>query len=152
MSLFDVSEFVPDVEVDRLWTVGHGVDDVRVEHDEVPAQKPRGEGIQKAAAVDQVGVGSVTQAEGLAAGEMPVVKVGELGGGELDAVALEMGDECGLTYQEGDAESGQQEHENAFGREEQPQPVNRCHHGVDHEETLLPVVDDGAQLDVGDAA
>jgi len=87
-----VAELVAEVEIDAVGMPVHGVDDIGQQHDEVAAEKTRREGIEHAAALQNVGLRLVVgHAQLVAAGVEARAQVGQnpgpVAGGGLGAVA-----------------------------------------------------------------
>ena len=89
----DVAELVAEVEVDAVRVLLHRVDDVRQQHDVVAAEEAGGEGVERAAALHQVGLGHLlVEPEPGAAGVEARPQVGQLLRREQHAVAAQPGD------------------------------------------------------------
>ena len=94
-----VPELVADIEANAVGMLVHGIDDIRHQHDKLRAEEFGGEGVEAAIAVQDVGLRASLQLQPIATGDELCVQVGELGFGQLDAIALDMSDQRGLYEQ-----------------------------------------------------
>ena len=117
-----VAEFVPDIEAHTVHMLVHRVDDVRHQHDELRTQEPGRERVEAAVAVQDIGALPVLHAEPVAAGGELCMQIGKLCFRQLDAIALDVGDECRLRKQVEHEAEGQHDQRDAERANDQPQP------------------------------
>ena len=133
----DVAELVAEVEVDAVRMLLHRVDDVGEQDHVVAAEKARGEGVQRAAALHQVGLGHLLHAEALAAGLEALAQVGQLGLRQQHRIAAQPGDE-GRVGEQVEEEAEQQVDEGDADRQhDQQQPADQAEHEGDRPERDL---------------
>jgi hypothetical protein len=86
----DVADLVADIKIQRIRVVVQAVDHVRVQHQEVASQEAGGEGIQRAAHLQQIGFRLARQAQLGAALPDLALEVGELFVRDAHASALDV--------------------------------------------------------------
>jgi hypothetical protein len=139
--LADVAEFMADVEIQRVGIVGQAVDHVRIQHQEIASEEAGGEGIQHAAHLHQVGLRFFLHVQLAAAGLDLLLEVGELLGGDQDAVALDVGNQSRLRETvEQEAEQYIDE-QRADGADQQQRPCQQRQDQHQGEQPLFVLVD-----------
>jgi hypothetical protein len=98
-----VPELVRDDEIARLGVVAAGLQEVGVEDDELAAQEPGGEGVERSAGLHQVG-GRGLEAEPLRKSHYALMQFGHLLGAEPHGAAAQVRDESDVRDEEEDAE------------------------------------------------
>ena len=86
VSQAQVSELVANIEPNALGMPIHGINDIRHQHHVLKAEEFRREGIQRAIAVDYVGLRTGRQLQAFAAGLEMSVEIGKLRFRELDPI------------------------------------------------------------------
>ena len=134
MAALQMTQLMADVEAHAVRVGLHRVHHAGQQHDEAAPQELRGKGVQRAAALQHIGLGRAGHAQLLAAaGELPV-QVRELLGAQLHAIAAHMGHQGRLReHVEHKAEQQHGQHD-PEGADDQPQPDQRAqaqHHGAE---------------------